>query len=221
MTENKFEGPKALKALPGRIQQLRLELQEIDPHLLAQRTSAQIHPAVSDEGKNQGEFHLKFWGREIALSYPAFLTRDLESGQELSIDAQAIILFHFRTSRGTSLAGRWIAFSELPDGRFYASAFQGYTGAALVQAFKGEKTTFEQASQSLDGDQFEIGDAAYIFQPLPRIPLLAVYWEGDEDLSSSIQILFDASVVHHLPTDVCAILGSMLTRRLIKAKQGK
>jgi hypothetical protein len=41
-----------------------------------------------------------------------------------------------------------------------------------------------------------------------------VTWEGDEDFPSTYQILFDAAVSHHLPTDACAILGSILTHRL-------
>jgi len=49
--------------------------------------------------------------------------------------------------------------------------------------------------------------------------LLAVYWQGDEDFPSTCQVLFDASASHYLPTDAYAILGSTLTRRLIKTKE--
>jgi hypothetical protein len=44
----------------------------------------------------------------------------------------------------------------------------------------------------------------------------AVYWQGDEDFPSTCQLLFDASVSRCLPTDACAVLGSALTRMLIK-----
>jgi hypothetical protein len=158
-----------------------------------------------------------FGGKEIILDYPGFVARDPETGKELSIDAQAILLFHFRTTRGTPPAGQWIAFSELPDGRFYSAAFQGYTGKVLANAYQDDIIRFENACSASGGRPESIGNAAYVFRPLPMIPLAAVYWLGDEDFPASCQILFDASVVHHLPTDVCAILGSMLTRRIIKA----
>jgi hypothetical protein len=45
--------------------------------------------------------------------------------------------------------------------------------------------------------------------------LAVVYHLGDENFPASCQILFDASACHYLPTDVCAILGSMLTRKLL------
>ncbi|MFN2105113.1 MAG: DUF3786 domain-containing protein [Candidatus Promineifilaceae bacterium] len=47
--------------------------------------------------------------------------------------------------------------------------------------------------------------------------MAAVCWLGDEDFPTSYRILFDRSIEHHLPTDACAILGSMLTTRLTKA----
>ncbi len=47
-----------------------------------------------------------------------------------------------------------------------------------------------------------------------RLQLAGVF--GDEEFSPSYRILFDANTRHHLPTDTCAIIGSTLTRRLIK-----
>jgi hypothetical protein len=45
---------------------------------------------------------------------------------------------------------------------------------------------------------------------------MVAYWLGDEDFPSTCQILFDAAAGHYLPSDAYAILGSTLTRRLIK-----
>ncbi|MFZ5820924.1 MAG: DUF3786 domain-containing protein, partial [Chloroflexota bacterium] len=61
------------------------------------------------------------------------------------------------------------------------------------------------------------GDVAYAFQALPRLPLLVNFWCGDEDFPSTCKILFDKSLSHYLPTDVAAILGGMLARRLARS----
>jgi hypothetical protein len=50
------------------------------------------------------------------------------------------------------------------------------------------------------------------------LPLLAVAWPGDEDFPPAYRVLFDESAPHYLPTDVCAILGSFLTRRIIRGR---
>jgi hypothetical protein len=51
---------------------------------------------------------------------------------------------------------------------------------------------------------------------LPRLSILVAYWSGDEDFPTSVQVLFESSTPHYLPTDVCAYLGSSLTRMLLK-----
>jgi hypothetical protein len=133
-----------------------------------------------------------------------------------------MVLYYFNTCDGTPMAASWIAFSELTDGRFYNQAFQGYTGRELVKAFGNDLEAFERAARNAGGEKrfpmagAPLGDAAFAYQALPRVPLLVVYWLGDEDFPPNSQILFDAAVSHHMPTDACAILGSSLTRRLLK-----
>jgi hypothetical protein len=139
--------------------------------------------------------------------------------QPLSAFDQALLLYYLTTADGTSLTGEWIAFSDLPDGRFYNQAFQGYTGKELRRSFQDDRVAFEQAAQALGGARQPLGDTSFAFQALPRVPLLAVYWQGDEDFPSTCQVLFDAAASHYLPTDAYAILGSTLTRRLIKARR--
>jgi hypothetical protein len=120
------------------------------------------------------------------------------------------------------MAASWIAFSELPDGRFYNQAFQGYTGRELVKTFGNDLDAFEGAASKAGGEKrfpmagAPLGDSAFAYHALPRVPLMVVYWLGDEDFPPNSQILFDAAVSHHIPTDACAILGSTLTRRLLK-----
>jgi len=66
-----------------------------------------------------------------------------------------------------------------------------------------------------EAENSHFGSASFIYNALPRIPMMVTYWLGDEDFPSSCKILFDASAPHYLPTDACAILGSMLTRKLL------
>jgi hypothetical protein len=130
------------------------------------------------------------------------------------------LLYYFNTCDGTLDSGRWIAFSELPGGRFYTQAFQGYTGKVVAQTFENDLEAFARVAESLAGKRiYLLGDLAYAFQVLPLVSLLVVYWQGDEEMQPTCQILFDATVSHHLPTDACAVLGSNLTHRMIEQKE--
>ncbi|MCK5094409.1 MAG: DUF3786 domain-containing protein, partial [Spirochaetes bacterium] len=55
---------------------------------------------------------------------------------------------------------------------------------------------------ALGGKPVEMGDAAFQFQVLPRIPVVAVLWYADEEFDASAKLLMDATIEQHLPLDV-------------------
>jgi hypothetical protein len=193
-----------------RIQALRANLLEQDAERLAALTGARH----TSEG-----LHLALWDRAVLIGIPDFIARDPQTSSMLSPDVQALLLYYLNTSDGAAETGQWVSFSELPDGRFYTQAFQGYTGHRLAKAFNSDQAAFTRAASLMQGHPHPLGDSAFAFQALPHVTLLIVHWQGDEDFPPSFQVLFDATVSHHLPTDVCAILGSMLTRKLIAAQR--
>ena len=163
-----------------------------------------------------------FWGQETLLSFPELVARQSETGPDLPLSDQALLLYYFATANGSPLAQRWVSFSELPDGRFYNQAFKGYTGRELARTYGENLQALSLAARRLGAGLpggAPVGDRSFLFRPLPRVPLLLVFWQGDEEFPSSFQILFDASASHYLPTAVCAVLGSMLARRLISMQQ--
>jgi hypothetical protein len=202
--------------LSSRLEELRTLLKNKEPEQLATGSGTTYHPL----DKIRGEFLIDLWGRDIVLTFPDFIAHDDQTGDRLTSSSLALLLYYISTCDGTTPCGQWISFSELPDGRFYNQAYQGYTGGTLAQVFKNDLEAFCQAAENLGGKRvYLFGDAAYDFRVLPLVNLLAVTWQGDEDFNSTYQILFDAAVSHHLPTDACAIIGSNLTRRLTEERE--
>lgn len=199
----------------ARIGELRAGLADQKPEDIANKSGIEYHPL--DPG--QGEFLFLLWDRKVSLSFPELLALDIQANQALADSSLALLLYYLTTCDGTLASGQWVSFSDLPEGRFYNHAFQNYTGAELARTFEDDLDAFLRSSEILKGKRvYLLGDAAYQFQVLPLVNLLVVTWQGDEDFNSSYQILFDAAVHHHLPTDACAIIGGILTRRLIAEK---
>jgi hypothetical protein len=126
-------------------------------------------------------------------------------------------LYYLVTSDGTALTGNWVSFADLPNGRIYNAAFQGYSGDEIVKAFGFDLSAFKSACLKVGGKSVEVGSASFLIQALPALPMLVTYWLGDEDFPSSCKILFDSSATHYMPIDGCAITGSMLAKKLRKA----
>ena len=201
--------------LGDRVAEIREKLQDKNPEVLATQTGAIYTPG---EG-GSGEFHLSFWAREIIISFPDFVGKYTDSDEEINTFDMTMLAYYFDVSNGGPVAGEWIGFNQIPDGIFYAQAFQNYSGNELLKNFEDDLNSFVKANEKLGGRSEIFGNAAYSYQILPYVPVMVVCWQGDEDFPSSYRILFDANAHHHLVIDAYAILGSNLARRLIKAKE--
>jgi hypothetical protein len=197
--------------LAPRVEELRQALRQRDPQQLAVRTGANYLAG----SPSSGAFNLPVWGRMLQVSYPDFVVSDPHPRPLTGVAMQAMLMYYFTTADGTPAGADWIAFSDLPDGRFYTQAYQGYTGKLLAQRFGSGLAAFEAAAQATSGQRQALASAAYAFNLLPYVRLLVAYWLGDEDFPASCQVLFSSGVAHYLPTDACAIAGGMLARRIL------
>jgi len=206
-----YSPEKNTQQLANRIEELRNALKQTDPVLLASTTGMTYKV---DEG-GRGEFHTALFDRQVVISYPEFEVCDLPARRVVNIAQQALILYYCQTTNGSPTGEDWISFTELPNGRYYTQAFQGYSGDELGRIIADDREGFCSTALKVGGIQQAFGDIAFAFLLLPLVSLMVVYWQGDEDFPSRYQVLFSSNVSHHLPTDACAIAGSMLTRRLI------
>jgi hypothetical protein len=201
-------------ALESRVDELRGRLSPIPPTLLAGWTGA----SYLELGQGRGEFHFALLGTSVILTYPDFRATLAATEAALPAFKHALLLYYFLQSDGVPPDGTWISFSDLPEGRIYAPAFQGYTGDLLAKRFPFDVTAFAAACKKAGGVPVSFGDAAYRFHALPRMDLLIVYHLGDEDFPSTCRMLFDANAGHYLPAEACAILGSLLTQMVLRAQ---
>jgi len=202
---------KRISQLEKRVDELRIKLRQT-----SDVQSLVVH-SMAEHDPEAGGIRLALFERAVRLTVPEFIAYDAQKNEILPAHLQALILYYLDKSDGTPLTGRWISFAELPDGRFYERAFQGYTGDELSKKFNNDLESFKQAAKKSGGEKLLYGDAGFVFTALPRVNLAIVYFLGEGEFPPTCKILFDESISHYLPTDVCAILGSMLTRRLISA----
>lgn len=209
----KKPAPQSPPGLESRAGELRASLQPVPAETLAARTGA----AYIELTPGRGEFHFNLFDKPIVGAFPN-LTFFTPAGDKLPDFLQALLLYYFVTADGAPLSGQWVSFADLPGGRTYNQAFQGYSGDVVrnsIPQIDGLEC-FKSACQSLGGQLLDIGSASFKFQALPRLPLLLTFWLGDEEFPSSCKVLFDSSATHYLPIDGCAILGSQLTGKIVK-----
>jgi hypothetical protein len=193
------------------IDRMRQALQRREPREVGERVAARL----SDRA-----IELDYWGRPVRIVWPELSPRRI-GGDPLSTFDQAMLLYHLDVSDGTPPGVEWVAYRELPGGAFYHQAFLGYTGRRLASAFGTDPSRFDACAAGMGGRRLD-GPSPYSwgFSPLPRVPLAACLWPGDEDLPPQAAVLFDVSAAHHLPIDGLALLGAGLTGRLLASPPG-
>ncbi len=183
----------------------REELRQRDPREFAARGGAEF---------SDGVLRVKFYGEAHVITFPELEVRVEATNKPCGLNRSSMFSYYFLTADGAPLAGKWLAFRELPGGMFYHQAYQGYSGDRLAKAIDNHAGVFERAAKNLNGMKLDLGDAAFAFDALPRVRVAAVYHAGDEDFPASANVLFDASASHYLPTDALGGVGSALVDRL-------
>lgn len=196
---------------------LRVAIQQaagIDPVSACELSGAAFEAERPDDS---GTFLLPFLGQAVRIRYPDFA---FDADSPLPPHVRALLVYYLARSDGSSPTGDWRAFADLPDGRFYAAAFQGYTGDAIVRRLAEKADGIAAGIAALGGralapsELATNADAAWVVPALPRVPVALVWWDADEEFPARAELLFDSTARNHLPTDGCAVVGSWLTSML-------
>lgn len=178
-----------------------------DMHMLAEKSGSIV----------EGEYLvLNLFNDKIQVKFPELEITFKETSVECPSFFQTIILYYLTYATGQQPTGKWIKFGQLKEGMNYEKAFQGYTGNLLLHEFGSNTSRLETAAIYLGGKPGNAGDKSFVIYALPRVPMLAACWEADEEFPAEYQILFDETANDYMPTDGCAILGSLLTKNLIR-----
>jgi hypothetical protein len=193
----------------------KLELLSIDPNLVARFSGARL----KEEGPGQRELQLVFLNRPVATAWPALNFVYGDDQKELPIQQQ-VLLAHYLLgachSKGEPLSGKWIAYQEIPDGRFYLDAFLKRAKNPLVQCFgKHPELLIELASTAYGARSLEHGDVSVRIQALPLTPLALILWKGDEEFPPEGNLLFDQNISRIFSAEDVAWLAGMAVYPLI------
>ena len=133
-----------------------------------------------------------------------------------SLSLRVLALRYVKLSSGHAASGEWIAYRDLPGGRFYAATLVPTIEEPLARLYGMRRGALAEASKELGGEQADYGDEAFIFHPFPRTPLLLVLHWGDDEFAADSRMLFDRCCSHYLNTDDLKVLATQLAAYLMK-----
>lgn len=131
----------------------------------------------------------------------------------------AILLYNYLASRGRApLSGSWITFQSLPNSVSKAKTLKRLE-EELAAHFAGKAEELASRARNLGGfptQAAEDAEVQLVFHPLPKVPVLLLFWEAEpeEGFPAQVHFLFDKSVSHYLDLESLLFLVEQLTERL-------
>ncbi|NPV59083.1 MAG: DUF3786 domain-containing protein [Actinobacteria bacterium] len=167
---------------------------------------------LEDEGL---KLTIPSFGRRIEIVMP---DGSMEVPEEIdSFSLRVLALRYIKLSSGMEVTGEWIAYRDLPGGRFYATTLVPTVEQPLARVFGYREGALTEAAAALAGERAAYGDESFVFRAFPRVPLLLVLYRGDEEFPPSSRVLFDRCCSDYLNTDDLKILVTQLAAHLFKA----
>ena len=153
-----------------------------------------------------------------------------KDGVEMTAWEQVVLYMHLAQGGSHQPTGTWKAFGEYLETapnqldssrkKWYLQTMVEGVEKPLIQAFKGKPEELVTAAERLGikvmSDKLESADVELYFQPLPRIPVLLLFWDEDtaEGFDAQVKLLFDETITDHLDIDSIVILSQRIRQFL-------
>jgi hypothetical protein len=112
----------------------------------------------------------------------------------------------------------WVAYRDFPDAGPLTVFWSDTVEGAIAKTFSGHVDRLRRASERLGGMPTEMDIACDLcrrFAPLPKVPLLLIFNDADDDFPAAASLLFEKRASTYLDAESQAILGHALVNRLV------
>lgn len=182
-----------------------------DPRMIAEASGTEL----KTDSEGAAFLSLPFLGKELSLSLPGleFSSRD---SQEIPIQQQVLLLHYLSGAENSRIQNEWIAYQEVPDGKFYLDAFLRRAKNPMVDVFGEDPELLVRLALSAYGaEPSDMGDASVVVRALPLVPVVLILWKGDDEFPPEGNILFDRGISRILSAEDIAWLAGMIVYPLI------
>lgn len=189
---------------------------------IAQRELALLDPTwvSSRSGSNysypKGSYLVSFFGETYRVE-PVTGEVLRQDGSPAGAREALIILHYLINADAAPVKEEWVAYRDLPGARTHEPSFVGDVEKPLSQGLSGRLEEFQTWSQRYARRVDVPGDVAAAWDALPRLPLLVIFNERDEEFPASARMLFDITAPTYLPTEDLSVLAEIAAVRILEA----
>lgn len=169
---------------------------------------------------SEGQFILPFLEEKFLISRDEGIKcRDGSKPSYLQFVVMARYLLNCPDQRYED--NRWVSFKDFKMVSHFTNVnyFNSDTESALAKSFAGQTGKLEEAGRTLGATPVQEEypyDISLQFTALPRISLLLLFNDADDDFPASCTVLFPQHAERYLDPEALAVTSAYLARRLRK-----
>ena len=168
--------------------------------------------------KDEGvALELPYFTDSITITEYGILKKD---GSDLTRWEQVFIYNHMAQGGSKLPSGKWKGLVEFPNTVSKIKSMVEHVEAPLIERFSGKPDELLAAAKQIDGlnmtDKIKSADLAILFRPLPRIPVMLMFWDEDkiDGFKAEVKLLFDKTITEHLDIESIMFLSERLRQLL-------
>jgi len=177
------------------------------------------HCHRSDSGYQATEdgavISVSFLNRNYQITLPDITFSMLDGQTDVDMRDKILIMHYLIGAKGTSATGKLITFRELPGGIVYYPTFTKRTMQPIAKHFGYKPDMLISTAELLGGQKTDMGDASVIIHAFNRVPVTLILWQGDEEFTPEVNLLFDSSITDYLESEDITVMSEILTWRLV------
>jgi len=203
MTDNHYEGGYAPAFMKS-----RENLRKLIPQIIMERSLCNF---------SNGCFSIDSFGQTIQISYPEGQIINTGSETSHSLDKRLLLLNYLSYAKNLPLSGQWVSYRDLPSGNVFYPHIKKYAIEALGDFFSScDKNILRQSLIEMGFDLIQAkADITAKGFFAPKIPILLHFWEGEEEIPSACQILFDSTISEQMHIEDSAALCNIIKNTII------
>ncbi len=128
-------------------------------------------------------------------------------GRPLDTVGSILVLRYLLQAGDAGLCHEWVPYRDLKDGGPFSAYIKTHIEDRIAREFSGRRAVLEARLAAIGGSRMEgeaAGDTVVCLYPLPRLPVLCVFTDADEEFPAAFQFFFDASASDFLDLESLA-----------------
>ena len=138
---------------------------------------------------------------------------------------EQVFIYNHIAQGGKSLpTGKWKGLEQIPNTISKIKSMKSHVEEPLVERFRGRSDELRKAAVALGASDMSAenpsADAVFLFKPLPKIPVMLLFWDQDkkDDFDAGIKLLFDETITEHLDIESILFLSERLRQLLCESR---